>query len=165
VAAGAFIFFRSYGPHERTRAGQMGFHRELIDAEGHRHEWSYNLAAGMTLSAFVGLASSILGIGGGIIHVPAMVSLLNFPVHFATATSHFILAAMSLAGTIEHIADGTLGRPQAARLVAIGLGAMVGAQIGARLSRRIHGRWIMKSLAVALGLVGVRILVAAAMSR
>jgi len=38
---------------------------------------------------------------GGIIHVPAMVGLLGFPVHVATATSHFVLAFMALAGTAE----------------------------------------------------------------
>jgi uncharacterized membrane protein YfcA len=31
--------------------------------------------------------SSFLGIGGGIIHVPLLVYLLNFPIHVETATS------------------------------------------------------------------------------
>jgi uncharacterized membrane protein YfcA len=38
---------------------------------------------------------------------------------------------------------------------------MVGAQIGARLSSRVHGVWIMRSLAIALGFVGLRILLGA----
>ncbi|WP_218148511.1 hypothetical protein [Parafilimonas terrae] len=32
-------------------------------------------------------------------HVPALISLLDFPAHVATATSHFVLPIMALAGT------------------------------------------------------------------
>ena len=54
----------------------------------------------------VGILSSLLGIGGGIIHVPAMLYLLGFPVHIATATSHFVLAGSSFFGSISHFTAG-----------------------------------------------------------
>jgi uncharacterized membrane protein YfcA len=161
LAGGAFIFLRTFfTPKPRTRL-RATFQRVLIDAEGERHTYAYDLALGMALSFAVGMASTMLGIGGGIIHVPAMVNLLDFPVHLATATSHFILAIMSLTATAMHLLEGVLGREELSRVVAIAAGAVVGAQIGARLSKRIHGRWIMRSLAVALGLVGIRILIMA----
>jgi uncharacterized membrane protein YfcA len=50
--------------------------------------------------------SSLVGIGGGIIHVLALAHILNFPVRIATATSHFILPFMALTGTIVHVATG-----------------------------------------------------------
>jgi uncharacterized membrane protein YfcA len=34
----------------------------------------------------------------------------------------------------------------------------VGAQAGAMLSQKIHGEWIIRSLALALSLVGIRLL-------
>ena len=37
----------------------------------------------------------------------------------------------------------------------------LGAQLGAYLSSRIHGRWIIRGLAAALGLVGIRVLLEA----
>ncbi|WP_029459313.1 sulfite exporter TauE/SafE family protein [Solidesulfovibrio alcoholivorans] len=46
----------------------------------------------------VGAYGTLIGAGGDIIHVPALVNILSFPVHVATATSHFILASMALAG-------------------------------------------------------------------
>jgi hypothetical protein len=104
------------------------------------------------------MASSILGIGGGIIHVPAMVNLLNFPVHLATATSHFILAAMTFVGTVVHLFDGSLTLAEAPGLLAICAGAVIGARLGAHLSKRIHGRWIMCILGIALSLAGVYVL-------
>jgi len=60
-----------------------------------------------------------------------------------------------------HLFDGALGRKELPQVLVIAAGAVVGAQVGARLSRRIHGRWIMRSLAAALSLVGVRILILA----
>jgi uncharacterized membrane protein YfcA len=165
LAGGLFIFLRSFSGGEYEKRFRGTFRRTLIDAEGTEHVYAYHLALGMGLSFAVGMASSMLGIGGGIIHVPAMVNLLGFPVHIATATSHFILAVMSLTATGMHVIDGALGREEAPRVLAIAAGAVVGAQIGARVSQRIHGRWIMRSLAIALGLVGVRILVPALTGR
>lgn len=164
LAGGAFIFYRTFREDKRKHETKPTFMRDLVDAEGTRYTFGYNLWVGMTLSFVVGVASSILGIGGGIIHVPAMVNLLNYPVHLATATSHFILAIMALTGTVVHVIDGSLGVEQLHSVIPLGAGAIVGARIGANLSKRIHGRWILRSLAGALGLVGIRILVLAIMS-
>ena len=41
---------------------------------------------------FVAAFGTLIGAGGGVIHVPAMICLLWFPVHIATATSHFVLS-------------------------------------------------------------------------
>jgi len=161
LVGGAFIFLRTYLRNEPKPWLNATFRRTLVDAGGTQHRFAYNLPLGMTLSFAVGVASSMLGIGGGIIHVPAMVNLLDFPVHIATATSHAILMVMSLTATTIHVLDGALGWEEAPRVLAIAAGAVVGAQIGARLSRRIHGRWIMRSLAVALAMVGLRILIPA----
>ena len=114
------------------------------------------LPLGVAISFVIGFASSLLGIGGGFIHVPALIALLGFPVHIATATSHFVLAIMATAGTITHIAAGDLVDvwPRAAY---IGAGAVGGAQLGARLSRRVRGPVIVRVLAVALVIVAVRL--------
>jgi uncharacterized membrane protein YfcA len=118
------------------------------------------LTIGMGMSFAVGYIANLLGIGGGLIHVPLMVYLLRFPVHTATATSHFILLVTAIAGTAVHVSDGKL-RGEELTVAALGIGAVIGAQIGARLARRIHGRWIIRVMALALAAVGLRILWAA----
>jgi hypothetical protein len=144
-----------------TRAGMVGrgagIERSILEADGTRHTYAYRPALGVLLSIVVGFVSSLLGIGGGIIHVPALVYLLNFPAHIATATSHFILAFMALAGSAVHLATGAFAHG-VRRTLWLGSGAVIGAQLGARLSTRVHGSWIIRSLAVGLGFVGVRIL-------
>lgn len=151
-------------PHPRPRSasaqGEGRTHRTLVESSGVIHQYSFRPMRGLALSAVVGYVSSLLGIGGGIIHVPAMIRLLNFPVHVATATSHFLLAIMALAGTIVHVATGSF-QHGLRRTVALSIGVVVGAQIGAKLSNRVHGDWIVRGLATALALVGARILLQA----
>lgn len=115
------------------------------------------LTIGIAISIGVGFISSFLGIGGGIIHVPALAGILGFPIHMATATSHFILAITALIGTIVHIATGTFHHGVRRALV-LAIGVMVGAQIGARASQRVQGRVIIRALAVALAIISVRLL-------
>lgn len=142
-------------PHARPVRG--GLQRRIAEADGTIHTYSYDPRIGVGLSAVVGFLSSLLGIGGGIIHVPALTHLMNFPVHVATATSHFVLAIMALAGTIVHILTGAFHRGTR-RTIVLSVGVLIGAQIGAALSQRVHGRWILRGLAAALFLVGLRLL-------
>jgi hypothetical protein len=154
----AYLFFRPKGPATpavRRHAGR--FQRTLVERDGITHTWSYDPFLGVGISVVVGFASSLLGIGGGIIHVPVLAQLLDFPVHIATATSHFTLAIMALVGTLVHLAKGEL-QPGLGRIAALAVGVVAGAQVGAALSQRVGAVWIMRGLAVALGLVGVRIL-------
>ena len=114
------------GPARRGLAKRMKI--KFTDAEGETHEYSYSPALGIVISVFVGYLSSLLGIGGGIIHVPALARLLDFPVHVATATSHFILAGMSLTGTVVHIVTGAFSAG-VRRTICLSIGVVVGAQV------------------------------------
>lgn len=134
--------------------------RRVVEANGMQHAFSYNPVLGVAISLVVGYLSSLLGIGGGIIHVPALVHFLNFPTHVATATSHFILTTTALTGTVVHVATGTFSHG-IGRTVALAIGVIAGAQLGARVSSRVRGTLIMRGLAVALAAVGTRILLAA----
>ena len=137
--------------------GRWRIERRLVEADGTAHAYAFNPVLGVGLSLGVGFLSSLLGIGGGIIHVPVMVNLLHFPVHVATATSHFTLAIMTLAGSAVHAIEGdfvgVLGR-----IVPLSIGVAAGAQLGAVLARWVGGVWIIRALVVALAFVGVRLI-------
>ncbi len=112
---------------------------------------------GALISMFVGFIASFFGLGGGVIHVPLLSHVLGFPVHMATGTSHLILAITAWFTTGIHLWTGELqlGDPMLWQLAG---GAVVGAQVGARLSQKVSGKVILRFLAIALLLVGVRIL-------
>jgi uncharacterized membrane protein YfcA len=124
--------------------------------EGHEAPKQSRLLFGSVLSFGVGFLSSILGIGGGIIHVPLLIQFLNYPAHIATATSHFILAIMSFTGTMTHILSGEQVEG-ARRTIALAAGVLVGAQVGAKLSQRVRGSLILKTLSIGIMGVGLRL--------
>lgn len=136
-------------------------HQHLTDKYGEQYDYVYNIRLGMLLSLFVGYFSPLLGIGGGIIHVPAMSEWLLFPVHIATATSHFILAIMSTVSVIVHLFEGSYDDPMVQKMITgLVIGVIPGAQLGAYLSRKINGKYIIKALAVSIIIVGIKIFLA-----
>lgn len=164
VVLAVFLFFKG-GKRDTTSkittAPKGWVHQHLTDKFGITYDYAYDIRWGMLLSVFVGYFSPLLGIGGGIIHVPAMSEWLLFPVHIATATSHFILAIMATVSVITHIFQGSYDNPLVLKMViGLSIGVIPGAQLGAYLSRRMKGKFIIKALAISLAIVGVRILVA-----
>lgn len=115
----------------------------------------YNWKLGVLCSVGVGFLASILGIGGGIVHVPFMVYVLNFPVHVAIATSTCILAVSSLAGLVSH---AMLGHIVWISGLAIGAGAFVGAQGGVALAQRLQSGILMKLASVLVLITGIKFL-------
>ncbi|QEC68341.1 sulfite exporter TauE/SafE family protein [Panacibacter ginsenosidivorans] len=135
-------------------------HHTITDKAGITFSYSYNQRRGILISILVGFLSPLLGIGGGIIHVPALIQWLSFPVYVATATSHFILSIMSVVSVIVHVIQGNYDDPAVLRMVIyLGVGAIVGAQLGAYISHKIKTNIIVRILAVCLGLVGLRLMI------
>lgn len=79
-----------------------------------------------------GIISSLFGVGGGIIFVPAMLLVLGLTMHRAAPTSQLTLMMTSIAGVLTHAA---LLNPDYLQALALSVGAFAGAQIGARISR------------------------------
>lgn len=133
-------------------------HHTLTDKNGVTYSYSYKPLYGNIISILVGYISPLLGIGGGIIHVPAMVNLLRFPVYIATATSHFILAVMATVSVIVHAVNGTYNSESITMILLLCAGVIPGAQLGAYFSHKIKSNIIIQLLSVCLIIVGARIL-------
>ncbi len=132
--------------------------RTVIDNGGVTYEYAVPVRRGILYSVAVGFVSSFLGIGGGVIHVPLMVTQLGFPVHVATATSHFVLTFMAFTGSVTHVISGTFaGGIGLRRAAALSVGVIAGAQLGAKLSRRFSGGLIRRVLGVALLGIALRV--------
>ena len=108
-------------------------------------------------SAYLGLLSSLLGIGGGVLHVPFLIRGLGFPPHIATATSQFVLMIVTLTGALAHLVNGEL-QEVLVPTAFLALGVMMGAPIGATLSSFIRGSLLIRLLALALCAVAGRLL-------
>ncbi|MBC9784789.1 sulfite exporter TauE/SafE family protein [Heliobacterium chlorum] len=157
ISVSLFMLFRPQGQSKDRTPHWMGrkVSRKFTDSHGVTHEYSLSLGFGILLSFFVGFLSSIFGIGGGIIHVPAMTMLMGFPPHIATATSMFILTVSSFAGMLPHLIHGDV---QLGASAALALGAVGGAQIGTHLAPRLKGRRLMQVFAVIMFFVALKLL-------
>jgi uncharacterized membrane protein YfcA len=133
--------------------------RHIIDRHKNTYNYTFNFPLGMIAAFFVGIVAGLLGIGGGIIHVPMLTQVLGFPVHVATATSHFTVAITSFAAIDTHLIDRTFTNDVAVAMV-LSAGAVVGAQFGALLSHKVSGLLIVRLLAIGLAVVALRLLIA-----
>ncbi|HVZ93495.1 MAG TPA: sulfite exporter TauE/SafE family protein [Phycisphaerales bacterium] len=139
-----FLIWRSRHPFPNTGASETRLTRD-------------RLIKGTILSFGIGVLAALLGIGGGIVHVPLLIYWLHYTVHRAAATSHFVLALTAMAAVGTHITRGELsGRWDEA--IPLGIGAVIGAQIGAALAPKLRGGPLVVGLAVALGLVAARLI-------
>ena len=154
IAVAAFLGFY---PGRKTAAGiaQSGG-----DMKAGLHLNRPMLIVGAGVSTLFGFVSSFFGIGGGFLYMPALVYLLHFPVHIATTTSLFVLTITAFTGSVTHVTAG-LFHHGVFRALTLSVGAIVGAQLAARHSSRISGEWIIRGLAVALVLVGLRLVASA----
>lgn len=152
------MLYLSYGSFLLLMALMMywnAMNKKHADVHTLPANFTFNRSLGVGASAGVGLISSIFGIGGGVIHVPLMVYLLDFPVHVATATSHFVLACSAAFGVISHV---WLGHVIWTPAICISIGAAIGAQIGAALSKKTKSKVILVLLALAMFGLGLRLI-------
>lgn len=162
-ATALWLFFRSEGRGFAEPIRGRGVVQRIIrDRYNNTYLYSFQIWKGMLLSVGVGFFSSLLGIGGGVIHVPIMSSILHFPVHVAVATSQFVLVFMSGEATLVHAVKGTIGWDrQLGEAGLIAAGAIPGAQVGALIGRHIQGSLITRVLAASLLIVSVRLAIKA----
>lgn len=148
-----------HGARARTETRSLsGTPRSITDRLGAEYTYRVPLVRGAALSLFVGFVSSFLGIGGGIIHAPLLVQALGFPVHIATATSHFVLVVMSGTATSTHLVQGSYHVGHGLRrTLALSAGVIAGAQLGAHISQRLSGIVIQRLLAAALLALSLRL--------
>jgi len=106
----------------------------------------------MIVSLAAGSVSSLLGIGGGIIKVPAMNAWCGVPLRAAAATSAFMIGVTATAGAVIYYGRGEIIPWVAASTV---LGVLVGSRVGLRISARAKARWQKLLLVVVLLLVCV----------
>src|SRR5580700_1274895 len=91
---------------------------------------------GMTLMYGAGLISALLGIGSGVLKIPAMDTALRLPIKVSSATSNFMIGVTAAASGVAYFALGEIV-PAVAGPVA--LGSVVGALLGARLLVAVSG--------------------------
>ncbi|MBF0120941.1 MAG: sulfite exporter TauE/SafE family protein [Desulfobacterales bacterium] len=155
------VFYDYYKATKKKNAGEVGEH----GAEG--ITWYKTLhkikippmihfkAAGFTCSAWIpigvsfltGVLAGFLGIGGGLIRMPALVYLIGCPTHIAVGTDLFEVMISGLYGAFTYALKGRI------ELVAVFVmltGAAIGAQIGTIATKYAKGYGIRVAFGLAV---------------
>lgn len=152
LATGVWLAWQPLG----ELLGASGSHGQPVPQRRPEPSGHFNTLVGAVGSAYIGLVSTLLGIGGGVIQVPFLVRVLRFPPHVATATSQLVLAVLALVATIAHLYLGAF-HTGVDRTMYLAVGVMMGAPIGALISTRVQGSILIRLLALALCAVGLRL--------
>ncbi|MBU5405391.1 sulfite exporter TauE/SafE family protein [Paraeggerthella hongkongensis] len=97
------------------------------------------LLVGAAIGLVAGVASGYVGVGGGFIMVPMMLSLVGISMRQASGTSLIAVMILAVPGVIE---QALLGNINYAAGIAIAIGSIPGAVVGARLVRVVPERML-----------------------
>jgi len=136
-----------------------------------KREESVNKKESMLLFLIIGftagIMSGLVGIGGGIILIPAMVFLLGYSIRCAGGTSSAVIILTSLGGIISYIINGlgvsglpsySLGYINLIALVVIGIFSIPLAQLGTHVSTRASENILRYIFIIILVLISLQML-------
>tara|TARA_B100002052_G_scaffold44134_1_gene36841 strand:+ start:3687 stop:4595 length:909 start_codon:yes stop_codon:yes gene_type:complete len=108
------------------------------------------------IGLIAGILSSVMGVGGGFILIPAMIYILGMPTQIVVGTSLMQIIFVTLVSTIMHsYINQTVDVILSSLLL---LGAVIGAQIGTRVMIRLKGEQIRFLFAIIIILVAIVLL-------
>ena len=109
----------------------------------------------LAIGLAAGFLAGLLGIGGGVVLVPAMVLILAFDQHVAQGTSLVVMIPAALTGSYTHHRNGRLVLRDAAWL---GAGGILGAVLGSVFALSMEDTLLQRLFAAFLVISAVRIL-------
>jgi uncharacterized protein len=126
------------GPDGRDWATVLRLHATYPDRALGR-DVSYRVRRvplGLLLMYGAGLISALLGIGSGVLKIPALDTALRLPIKVSSATSNFMIGVTAAASGVAYFARGDID-PAIAGPVA--LGSVIGSVLGARFLMAVSG--------------------------
>lgn len=113
---------------------------------------------GMVLMYGAGLISALLGIGSGVLKIPAMDAALRLPIKVSSATSNFMVGVTAATSASAYLVRGDIDMGIAGPIV---LGSVVGALVGARLLMGFPADKLRIFFAIVLVVLAVQMLLSA----
>lgn len=105
---------------------------------------------GAGISCLAGLASGLLGVGGGVLKVSAMNGYMNVPMKVAVGTSKLMIGVTAAVGSILFFMAGLI---QFYVVAPVALGTTLGATLGTHIMNRLHSealKWLFAMLMIYL---------------
>ena len=110
------------------------------------------VAVGSGISVFAGLLSGLLGVGGGIIKVPAMNIIMDVPIKVATATSSYMIGITAVVSSIIYFYNGYINLDITIPAV---IGVLIGATAGSFAAGKLKSSYIVLIILIIFTFIGV----------
>ena len=109
----------------------------------------------LAIGVAAGLLAGLLGIGGGVLMVPAMVLLLGMDQHVAQGTSLLVIIPAAALGSFTHHRHGRLALRDAA---GVAIGGVLGAALGSITALSLDEELLQRLFAILILVVAARLL-------
>ncbi|TCR79586.1 sulfite exporter TauE/SafE family protein [Rhizobium sp. BK376] len=113
------------------------------------------LPLGLGLMFFAGLLSALLGIGSGVLKIPAMDTALRLPLRVSSATSNFMIGVTATASAGPYFLRGGIDPSVAGPII---LGSVLGALLGAKLLLKLPVEMLRRAFAAILLILACQML-------
>lgn len=113
----------------------------------------------IVLGVCAGLISGTLGLGGGVVFIPALVLLWGFEQKSAQGTALAVMVPMTLIGALRYWRNPEIDMSLTIILLIVS-GALVGALAGTEIAYRLPNQILRKVFAIFLVIVAVRMFIA-----
>lgn len=134
----------------------MAFEADRVAGKSDVHSnFPQTVLLAASMSFLSGIASGLLGIGGGALLVPILTLIVGIPMHFATATSMFTITFSSSFGAAQHY---LAGHTNLEYVLLLALGTVVGAHFGAHTSTRISSKNLRQIFSIVIFVVGLQMI-------
>ncbi|HEX7560963.1 MAG TPA: sulfite exporter TauE/SafE family protein [Candidatus Humimicrobiaceae bacterium] len=110
------------------------------------------IAFGSGVSVFAGLLSGLLGVGGGIIKVPAMNIIMDVPIKVATATSSYMIGITAVVSSVIYFYNGYINPDITIPAV---IGVLIGATAGSFAAGKLKSRYIIFIILIIFSFIGI----------
>jgi uncharacterized membrane protein YfcA len=112
---------------------------------------------GLSLMYAAGLVSALLGIGSGVLKIPAMDRALRLPIKVSSATSNFMIGVTASAAASAYFVRGDINTAIAGP---VALGSVIGAFVGAHLLMGLSGDRLRILFVIVLVLLAITMVLA-----
>jgi uncharacterized membrane protein YfcA len=117
----------------------------------------HRVRLGMALMYGAGMISALLGIGSGVLKIPAMDTALRLPIKVSSGTSNFMIGVTAAASAGAYFFRGNIVTSVAGP---VALGAVIGAVVGARILMIVSSHRLRILFVVVLVAIGIQMLLA-----
>ena len=160
LISGVFTYIKNrwpskFGPRlEQVAPKQSIFDSEYYD-QGSGKLVKYHVRKvvyGSAISTLAGFFSGLLGVGGGIIKVPAMHTIMDVPLKVATATSSYMIGITAVVSSVIYFFNGFINPVITIPAVA---GVLIGGVSGSFAAGKIKTKYLVIIILAVFILIGI----------